>query len=94
MGYSLFTYFFQVVVDDLLDAGVTLNTGSKKVNLNHLLNFTFAKREYSSDNYRGTHFGRVKTTKYNKEQFLQAKLVNLYHYSSIDNLLTALGIII
>lgn len=51
--------------------------GSKKQNLNHLLNFNYAPREridpsgyQRTGNNKG---GYVKRIKYNKEQFLQAK---------------------
>lgn len=51
--------------------------GSRKQNLNHLLNFNYAPRERldpatfaRTGNNKGTY---VKRIKYNKEQFLQAK---------------------
>lgn len=54
--------------------------GSKKQNLNHLLNFNYAPRDrMDSATYMRTgnigkgHNGYVKRTKYNKEQFVQAK---------------------
>lgn len=55
-----------------------LNSGSKKVNLNHLLNFSYADRESYSDRPRGSGYrGRgnrrwSSRITYNKEQFLQA----------------------
>lgn len=55
-----------------------LNSGSKKVNLNHLLNFSYAGRESYSDRPRGTSYrggGNRRWSSritYNKEQFLQA----------------------
>ena len=57
--------------------GSALQTGSKKANLNHLLNFTIAPREGVGG--RGAtwknrnNWGGKKLVKYNKEQFLQAK---------------------
>lgn len=52
--------------------------GSKKQNLNHLLNFNYAPRDHTdSSTYQrsgnNTKFAYVKRIKYNKEQFLQAK---------------------
>lgn len=52
--------------------------GSKKQNLNHLLNFNYAPRDRNdSSTYQrsgnNTKCGYVKRIKYNKEQFLQAK---------------------
>lgn len=53
--------------------------GSKKQNLTHLLNFKYAPREHhDSASYSGSSCLssaqiRTKRTKYNKEQFLQAK---------------------
>lgn len=54
--------------------------GSKKQNLNHLLNFNYAPRERTdpntymrSGNVNKGHYTYVKRIKYNKEQFLQAK---------------------
>lgn len=59
--------------------------GSKKQNLNHLLNFNYAPRERAdptmymrSGNINKGHHTYVKRVKYNKEQFLQAKYVFLY----------------
>lgn len=61
--------------------------GSKKQNLNHLLNFNYAPRERTdpsayqrSGNVAKGHYTYVKRTKYNKEHFLQAK------YAFIENL--------
>ena len=61
--------------------------GSKKTNMNHLLNFHFESRDYR-DNYcpefRGGHYGDGRrgvrraagcSLPYNKERFLQAKYV-------------------
>lgn len=71
--------------DDGSDFEVEWNSiylpGSKKQNLNHLLNFNYAPRERhdattlmrSGNNAKG--HGYVKRIKYNKEQFLQAKYV-------------------
>lgn len=51
--------------------------GSKKQNLNHLLNFNYAPRDRNdaSTLMRSGNTGHayVKRVKYNKEQFLQAK---------------------
>lgn len=54
--------------------------GSKKQNLNHLLNFNYVPREDSHSVFgrygkSGGNFkkGNIKKTKYNKEQYLQAK---------------------
>lgn len=50
--------------------------GSKKHNLNHLLNFTFDPRDHSTSEPRGGRRGQQRvgrlTPKYNKEHFLQA----------------------
>ncbi len=67
------------------ESGSALRPGSKKGNLNHLLNFTFAPRD--SDNmgrggaqnkgaagWKNKNKWAVKSNlKYNKERFLQAK---------------------
>lgn len=57
----------------------TVKKGSKKLNLNHLLNFTLAPRENADHHHyrphyngRGGHRPRHRLPKYNKEQFLQA----------------------
>lgn len=61
------------------ELGSVFVPGSKKQSLNHLLNFSFASREYHQvDKVRDSTKGRGKllTTrkhKYNKEHFLQAK---------------------
>ena len=73
--------------DDLTDQalyglnGVGVRNGSKKTNLNHLLNFTYESARDSNENYyeyeRFTkQFWSMKLTKnsyFSKEQFLQAK---------------------
>ena len=55
------------------EPGSVFNVGSKKNNLNHLLNFNYGPRDVES-NYRDEHYrgkGR-RAVKFNKEQFLQA----------------------
>lgn len=72
----------QVVEDESAELGSVMVQGSKKQNLNHLLNFHYAPRDvqggwshgrsgYSSHNNRW--LPAVQRHKYNKEQFLQAK---------------------
>lgn len=73
--------------DDGIEFEAEINSiylpGSKKQNLNHLLNFNYAPRERhdsgtlmrTGNNAKG--HGYVKRIKYNKEQFLQAKYVSL-----------------
>ncbi|XP_064461072.1 E3 ubiquitin-protein ligase RNF10-like isoform X2 [Ornithodoros turicata] len=69
------------VARSLQDQSVdTVKKGNKKVNLNHLLNFTFAPRENADHHHyyrtsydgRGGQRTRCRLPKYNKEQFLQA----------------------
>lgn len=81
VGYR---YRNQVDAVDNVEIGSAARPGSKKVNLNHLLNFTYDRREggrSSCNSWRGGFLGRgyhnraIWTTrkhKYNKEQFLQA----------------------
>lgn len=65
------------------ELGSVFNIGSKKQSLNHLLNFSFASRDYQHQGERGRDGGKgtkgkllsTKKHKYNKEHFLQAKLV-------------------
>ncbi|XP_022102133.1 RING finger protein 10-like [Acanthaster planci] len=57
--------------------GSALPAGPKKMNLNHLINFTMAPRESSMENrgpggWRGRNKWTHRYPKYNKEQFLQA----------------------
>ena len=49
--------------------------GTKKVSLNHLLNFTYEHPEesFNGPNKFQYHKKTVKNTFYNKEQFIQAK---------------------
>lgn len=69
-----------------IDFEIELNSiytpGSKKQNLNHLLNFNYVPREDSHNVFgrygggnKGTNYRKsnVKKQKYNKEQYLQAK---------------------
>ncbi|XP_043468016.1 RING finger protein 10 isoform X2 [Leptopilina heterotoma] len=73
------------VVEELAEPGSVMNQGSKKQNLNHLLNFHYAPRDMrnGSDTWnrrRSSNFNHnsnrwlppVQRHKYNKEQFLQA----------------------
>lgn len=64
----------EVAQDPRAEYGSALQTGSKKANLNHLLNFTFEPRagRGTNDVGRGRWPGRRYTASYNKEQFLQA----------------------
>lgn len=87
--YLLFTSsseMFQVVEDESAELGSVMVQGSKKQNLNHLLNFHYAPRDMQSrsghwSNTRTSSYNRnsnrwlptVQRHKYNKEQFLQAK---------------------
>jgi len=54
--------------------------GGKKVNLNHLLNFTYAHEDtfYSSGRVGFRSKNSIKDSFYNKEQFIQAKSVATY----------------
>lgn len=61
------------------EVGSALQQGSKKLNLNHLLNFTYASRQsnarhvsYWGNSWRNRNKWSTKKHKYNKEQFLQA----------------------
>lgn len=72
--------YFQVTEEYPIDYGSPLLKG-KKVNLNHLLNFSYARAETYDDppHWRGAGArgsGRRRQSgkvSYNKEQFLQAK---------------------
>ena len=67
------------------EPGSALRAGSKKGNLNHLLNFTFAPRDSDGFSYAGgrasgavgwkgkNKWSGKSSVKYTKEQFLQAK---------------------
>ncbi|OWF40272.1 RING finger protein 10 [Mizuhopecten yessoensis] len=59
--------------DEYQDYDNVLNS-RRKVNLNHLLNFSYSEPErYHNDGYMGRpNRSRVKSLRYNKEQFLQA----------------------
>ena len=63
---------------DEFEAGSVFHPGSKKQNLNHLLNFKYETRGHENRNYRGDRhkskrdFG-LPRPKYIKEQYLQAK---------------------
>ena len=73
--------------------GSAQNWGSKKSNLSHLLNFHFEPRDISDRGGRGgrgSYYSRGKgrsfkgqTTRYNKEHFIQAKLVP-YHVTKLS----------
>jgi len=67
--------------------------GSKKSNMNHLLNFHFESRDYQSPASRVGHYGDGRrgfrraaacSLPYNKERFLQAKYV---HWRCLKQLL-------
>jgi len=72
----------EVMQEDEFEVGSVFNAGSKKQNLNHLLNFQFEPRGTSSKKRNNYHQGsgsRVRKfsdsrgrPKYNKEQYLQA----------------------
>ena len=70
----------KVEYEDEFEVGSVFNAGSKKQNLNHLLNFQFEPRSGgNSSSSRNKHHGKTRhrnvsfKTKYNKEQYLQAK---------------------
>ncbi|XP_031778817.1 RING finger protein 10 [Nasonia vitripennis] len=73
----------KVVEDESAELGSVMVQGSKKQNLNHLLNFHYAPRDVQggwshgrASGYNSHHYNRwlpaVQRHKYNKEQFLQA----------------------
>jgi len=69
----------EVMKEDEFEVGSVFNAGSKKQNLNHLLNFQFEPRGSKSKNHQGSSGSRVRKfsdskgrPKYNKEQYLQA----------------------
>uniref|UniRef100_A0A4D5R9P8 E3 ubiquitin-protein ligase RNF10 n=1 Tax=Scolopendra viridis TaxID=118503 RepID=A0A4D5R9P8_SCOVI len=61
-----------------VEVGSALQKGSKKLNLNHLLNFSYTPREtnshvsYWGQSWKSRNGWSTKKHKYNKEQFLQA----------------------
>uniref|UniRef100_A0A646QJC5 E3 ubiquitin-protein ligase RNF10 n=1 Tax=Hemiscolopendra marginata TaxID=943146 RepID=A0A646QJC5_9MYRI len=61
-----------------VEVGSALQKGSKKLNLNHLLNFSYTPREtnshvsYWGNSWKSRNGWSTKKHKYNKEQFLQA----------------------
>lgn len=61
----------EVVGEECVEAGSALYHGSKKGNLNHLLNFTFAARENVVGSTQRLHT-RPRRVAYNKERYLQA----------------------
>ena len=73
----------EVMKEDEFEVGSVFNAGSKKQNLNHLLNFQFEPRGTRDKKRNNSHQGsgsRVRKfsdsrgrPKYNKEQYLQAK---------------------
>ena len=73
----------QVTQVQRAEFGSALPYGPKKMNLNHLINFTMAPREDSrgagggrSSVWRGrNNWGNTRHPRFNKEQFLQAKYV-------------------
>lgn len=76
--------FLQVGTDERTEYGSVQSWGSKKSNLNHLLNFHFepyaqgggGRGRYPAPKaYRGRGFCSRRSSYYNKERFLQAKYV-------------------
>lgn len=63
-----------VISDDEFEVGSVFNPGSKKQNLNHLLNFQFEPRDAKTKRFNMHHRsnGGGNKPKYNKEQYLQA----------------------
>jgi hypothetical protein len=67
--------------DDEYEVGSLYNFGSKKQNLNHLINFQFEPRPFSVNKGRGPNHQMprkrnemmIRRPKYSKEQYLQAK---------------------
>jgi len=83
--------------DDFIDSavfglngsnGTNVKLGSKKTNLNHLLNFTYESSKESNENYYeyenySKQFWSTKFSKssyFSKEQFLQAKYTNKFSF--------------
>lgn len=103
VGSSTFASGTRLDDDDPIEA--ELNSvylpGSKKQNLNHLLNFNYTPRDAASNSVfqrTGYHRQQGRRIKYNKEQFLQAncqfiirseidKSILLPHLSSPDHLI-------
>ncbi|XP_038057986.1 RING finger protein 10-like [Patiria miniata] len=86
----------EVTKSQRAEFGSALSGGPKKMNLNHLINFTMAPRESSMDNrgpggWRGRNKWAHRYPKYNKEQFLQAncqfvvKAANDYTLQCVDS---------
>lgn len=75
-GYNYDRDRSEVAVASVAEVGSALQQGSKKLNLNHLLNFTYAPRNTHGPHWNNTWRNRnkwsTKKHKYNKEQFLQA----------------------
>ena len=70
----------EVMMEDEFEVGSVFNAGSKKQNLNHLLNFQFEPRGTTKKSHGQRGQGRIRKfsdsksrPKYNKEQYLQAK---------------------
>ena len=66
----------KVISEDEFEVGSVFNAGSKKQNLNHLLNFQFeprSSRKQQGGKNRRRNVSGAKKPKYNKEQYLQAK---------------------
>jgi len=65
----------KVISEDEFEVGSVFNAGSKKQNLNHLLNFQFeprSSRKQQGGKNRRRNVSGAKKPKYNKEQYLQA----------------------
>ncbi|XP_064619282.1 E3 ubiquitin-protein ligase RNF10-like [Lineus longissimus] len=72
-GYDNYRERDEVAEGNRAEIGSALQQGSKKANLNHLLNFTFAPREKEGGGWKGRNkWTRSSRVTYNKEQFLQA----------------------
>merc|ERR1711976_583882 len=66
-----------VMLEDEFEVGSVFNAGSKKQNINHLLNFQFEPRgsqanKKSANKTKQKFFSKSSGPKYNKEQYLQA----------------------
>jgi len=66
-----------VMLEDEFEVGSVFNAGSKKQNINHLLNFQFEPRgsqanRKTANNTKQKFFSKSSGPKYNKEQYLQA----------------------
>lgn len=71
-GASNYTKAPSVRLDDEFEVGSVFNAGSKKQNINHLLNFQFEPRSHKHAPKFRNSSDSSKKPKYNKEQFLQA----------------------